>query len=181
MSTEQEWAEFDAYVESNSLKVNRLILTHGHIDHVMGCQGIFERFALLPECHPESVVVLAANERVAEMYGVPFVAGPDPKKFISEQDSISFDGQELEIRYVPGHAPGHLVFVDHEARRVIAGDTLFNGSIGRTDLPGGNHNVLLEKIKTELYTLADDYVVYCGHGPTTTIGKEKKTNPFVKA
>jgi len=147
----------------------------------MGCKGIFDRYGLYPECHPESTAVISANERVAQMYGVPFIAGPEPNKFISEQDTIAFDDQELEIRYVPGHAPGHLVFIDHSAKTVIAGDTLFSGSIGRTDLPGGNHELLLEKIVSELYSLPEDYVVYCGHGPSTTIGKEKSSNPFVRA
>ena len=87
---------------------------------------------------------------------------------------------ELEVRHVPGHAPGHVVFIDHQAKTVVNADCLFNGSIGRTDLPGGNHEQLLNAIKTQLYSLPDDYLVLCGHGHETTIGKEKRSNPFIK-
>ena len=100
--------------------------------------------------------------------------------YYSNINKSSIDGEnELEIRFVPGHAPGHIVFINHNDKYVINGDCLFMGSIGRTDLPGGNHEQLLGSIKRELFSLPEDYKVYCGHGPETTIGHEKQNNPFL--
>jgi len=102
-----------------------------------------------------------------------------PSKWLNHNDSISFGNQKLEILLCPGHTPGHIIAVNHQAKKVIGGDVLFNGSIGRTDLPRGNHQDLIDSIKNNLLTLDDDYDVYCGHGPNTTIGHERATNPFL--
>src|SRR5690606_8839390 len=104
---------------------------------------------------------------------------PEPAHFLKDGDIVKFGNSTLEVIFTPGHAPGHVVFVNHEQRFVINGDVLFRGSIGRTDLPGGNHQTLIDSIKTKLFTLPDDFVVHTGHGPTTTIGYEKKYNPFL--
>jgi glyoxylase-like metal-dependent hydrolase (beta-lactamase superfamily II) len=103
-----------------------------------------------------------------------------PSSYFEEGDKIEFGNSQLDIVFVPGHAPGHVAFIAHEEKFVINGDCLFYGSIGRTDLPGGNHNQLLESIRTKLFTLGDDYKIYCGHGPATTIGFEKENNSFLK-
>lgn len=180
MSSPQEWAQFEQHISANGLTVNRVLLTHAHIDHVLGCRGLYQRYGLKPECHRDSVAVLDMCPRVSEMYGVPYELSPDPEVFFEAGEKIVLGREELAIRYVPGHAPGHVVFIDEVEGRVIAGDTLFAGGIGRTDLPGGDHDLLLDRIASELYSLPDDYVVHPGHGPATTIGQEKASNPFVR-
>ena len=112
------------------------------------------------------------------MYGVKaenFI----PSKWLNHNDWIKFGSQKLQILLCPGHSPGHVIAVNNEAKKIIGGDVLFNGSIGRTDLPQGNHQDLIDSIKNHLFTLDDDYQVICGHGPNTTIGHERSTNPFL--
>jgi glyoxylase-like metal-dependent hydrolase (beta-lactamase superfamily II) len=117
---------------------------------------------------------------VCEMYGIPVKnTPPEAKNYFNLSEGICFGESKIDIRFVPGHAPGHVVFISEESNFVINGDCLFDGSIGRTDLPGGNHQLLLESIRKELFSLDDSIVVYCGHGSETTIGKEKRTNPFL--
>ena len=114
------------------------------------------------------------------MYGIPFRKAPPEKYHLFDLNKgVSFGKSHLEIRFVPGHAPGHVVFISKDSNFVINGDCLFDGSIGRTDLPGGHHQTLIDSIKQQLFTLNDDCLVYCGHGGETTIGKEKSTNPFL--
>jgi hydroxyacylglutathione hydrolase len=165
-------------IKSLGLSPVRHLLTHAHIDHVMGCKAVFEKYNLVPECHPDSVAVFEAGPTVSQMYGIPYMPGPDPLYTLTVESELTLDGEEMEIRYVPGHAPGHLVFIDHLGKAIVAGDTLFRESIGRTDLPGGNHELLLNKIREELFSLPDDYTVWPGHGPETSIGHEQSNNPF---
>lgn len=177
-SAEEE--NFVSFLNQHNLKLTRLLNTHAHIDHVMGNAFIFEKFGLLPEMHRADLPTFDLAEKSAQMYGLNYTPSPKPVSFIKEGEHLFFGDVELEIRFVPGHAPGHVVFIDHQAKTVVNGDCLFSGSIGRTDLPGGNHEQLLNAIKEQLYTLPNDYTVICGHGPNTTIGKEKTSNPFVK-
>ncbi len=130
--------------------------------------------------HEADLPVLASIPSYASNYGFQQYEASQPDRFVDEGDAISFGESRLSIRFVPGHAPGHIVFISEADGFCIAGDTLFSGSIGRTDLPGGDLETLLSAIQEKLYTLADDMVVYPGHGPSTTIGKEKSTNPFVR-
>jgi hydroxyacylglutathione hydrolase len=167
------------FLEEINLKLTRNLNTHAHIDHVMGNAFIFDKYGLLPEMHKADLPTLDLAEQAASLYGLNYDASPQPEKFLEEGDKLKFDGEELEILFVPGHAPGHVVFVNHSKKWVVNGDCLFNRSIGRTDLPGGNHDVLLNSIREQLFTLPEDYVVYCGHGPSTTIGEEKVSNPFL--
>jgi hydroxyacylglutathione hydrolase len=180
MSNPLEEKEFDDYIKEENIDLQRCILTHCHIDHVLGNQHIFKTYNVLPEYNEKDKMLFENNEKVAAMYGVPYTPSPDPKGYIDEKDEILLCDTTLEIRFVPGHAPGHIIFIDHTTKSIIAGDTLFKMSIGRTDLPGGNHQQLLEAIRKQLFTLADDYIIYCGHGPETTIGFEKANNPFLK-
>jgi glyoxylase-like metal-dependent hydrolase (beta-lactamase superfamily II) len=180
MMDSQENEAFDQFISEKSLSLTGLILTHGHIDHVLGVKHIEQRYALRARAHKDSKPVYEACPRVAQMYGVPYFPGSDPIYDLTEGGDLSLDGESIELRLVPGHAPGHLVLVDHESKQVVAGDTLFAQSIGRTDLPGGNHELLLQKIREELFTLGDDYEVWPGHGPSTTIGQEKAHNPFLQ-
>ena len=115
-----------------------------------------------------------------QMWQLPFDNYDGELKFIEEGEVIRLGNDELEILFTPGHSPGHVCFYDKAAKFLIGGDVLFNGSVGRTDLPGGNFATLEESIKTKLYTLPGDVIVYPGHGPSTTIGDERKSNPFVK-
>lgn len=174
-----EQQELKNFITEKGLKPVHLLNTHCHVDHVAGNAFIHDTYKLLPICHKEDLKVLESQERVSAMYGLPCDPSPMPEKFIDEGDVISFGNTKLKVIFTPGHAPGHVVFYNAESKFVINGDVLFNGSIGRTDLPYGDFDTLEESIKTKMYTLPDDTVVYCGHGPETTIGQEKRTNPFV--
>ena len=140
---------------------------------------IAKEFGLELEAHRGEEAVLRANIQVASMYGIPYVPSPEISQYLEEGDKINFEGIELECLFTPGHSPASLCFVDHQTKQVIGGDVLFLGSIGRTDLPGGSYQVLIESIQTKLMSLEDDYSVYSGHGPATTIGHERRTNPFL--
>lgn len=167
-------------IDMKCIRPVRLINTHCHIDHVLGNQWVFKNYQLKPEYHEKEQVVLDSCVEVAKMYGIPYTPSPNADSFLKITDTIKFGNTELEIRFTPGHSLGSLCFIDNETKIVVGGDVLFNGSIGRTDLPGGNHQQLLDSISKELYSLDDDYTVLPGHGPSTTIGQEKKMNPFVR-
>jgi glyoxylase-like metal-dependent hydrolase (beta-lactamase superfamily II) len=176
-----EMESLKIFIQENGLTPVKLISTHSHLDHVFGNKVVTDHYKIPLGIHPEDEVTLDALERTASMYGVPNVfKSPEPDFYFKHGDKVIFGQSELEVRFVPGHAPGHVVFISHEDKLVINGDCLFAGSIGRTDLPGGNHELLLQKIREELFTLPEDYLVYSGHGPETTIGVEKNTNPFFK-
>ena len=176
-----EEEELIRFIESNELKVVKLLSTHSHIDHVLGNKFVMEKYGVDLHIHSKDLETLMAVETYAATYGFmnyqPCVA---PHNFLEEGKHVSFGNSSLEIKFVPGHAPGHIVFVAQHEKFVINGDCLFQGSIGRTDLPGGDHQILLDSIKRELFALPDDFVVYCGHGPETTIAHEKQHNPFLK-
>jgi glyoxylase-like metal-dependent hydrolase (beta-lactamase superfamily II) len=176
-SSEQQ--QLKKYIEENKLKPVRLLNTHCHVDHVAGNAFVHQTFGLPLEIHQKDLVVLQSQENVCKMYGLPCDLSPLPGKYLEEGDVVTFGTTKLNVLFAPGHAPGHIVFYDKQNNYVIAGDVLFNGSIGRTDLPLGDFNTLEKSIRTKLYTLPDETIVYCGHGPETTIGHEKKTNPFV--
>jgi hydroxyacylglutathione hydrolase len=175
-----EQREIEEWLTENGLVPNRLILTHAHIDHVLGCAWAERRYGLRPEVHRADLPLLVAAPRQGELYGVPCEAAPEPARFIEPGERIQVDGHDLEVLFVPGHAPGHIALFSSEERFVIAGDVLFQGSIGRTDLPGGDHDTLIRSIKEVLLPLGDDVVVHCGHGNSTTIGRERKMNPFLR-
>lgn len=175
-----EREELSAFLSDNRLKPVRLVLTHAHIDHVLGCGWVERSYGLKPEMHTEGLRLLEALPAQAAMFGVPLDPVPAPERFLTTDDTITIGDRTLKILHVPGHAPGHIALFDPIGRSVIAGDTLFSGSIGRTDLPGGDTELLLRSIREQLYPLGDDVTVYSGHGPETTIGREKRSNPFVR-
>lgn len=179
MSSSVEQREFDDFVEEHNLKLTDCWLTHAHIDHVMGCDHVFRKYGHTPKLHPDDKVTLGYSKRAAEMYGVPYTESPDPDLVWKHGMQFHALGTKVEVRFTPGHAPGHVIFVFPEHDVVIGGDVLFAGSIGRTDLPGGDADTLAKSIETQCYTLPDKMKVYSGHGPATTIGEEKKSNPFV--
>ena len=181
-----ERAELMAFIGINELKPVKLLNTHCHIDHVLGNKFVAEKFKLGLEIHKKDLPVLHSLMKTAHLYQLNAEESPEPDKFIDEGDPakdgtgmIEFGKSKLEILFCPGHSPGHIVFVNKAQKFVIGGDVLFYGSIGRTDLPGGDHKTLIDSIKNKLFPLGDDFIVYCGHGPETNIGFERRNNPFL--
>ena len=177
-----ERQELSDFVSENGLKIKYIISTHSHIDHVLGngyCVDVFKAPLLMHEAGMKIY-------RRAVAYGAAFGMDcdysdfPAPDRYIGEGDRICFGRQELQVLYTPGHADGSVSLYAPAAGCVIVGDVLFAGSIGRSDLPTGNHATLIDSIKTKLMTLPDTTVVYTGHGPNTTIGSEKRDNPFLR-
>lgn len=177
----EERKELQDFIDDNELNPIRLLNTHCHLDHVFGNHFIHKTYDLSPEYHKLDQPTLDMAPRSAQMYGIPNVeTSPNATKNLEEGTQMALGNSVYDILFCPGHAPGHVVFVNHEQKHVIAGDVLFRESIGRTDLPGGDHETLVRSIKNELFPLGDDFEIFCGHGPETTIGHEKKHNPFVR-
>lgn len=166
------------YIKDHNIKVTKVVNTHCHIDHVLGNNYVKEAFGV-PLCIPKGEdPVFKAVVSYASSYGFPLYKEAEVDTYLDEEGFLEFGDTRLEILFVPGHSPGHLAFYDRDSKACLAGDVLFNGSIGRTDLPGGDHDTLIKSIHDKLFPLGDDIVIYSGHGPTTIIGHEKKTNPF---
>lgn len=166
------------YLKAEGLRPQRLLLTHAHIDHVFGNAWVHEQYGLVPELHPDDFILLDRLAQQAQMFGVD--ARPSPKPKPMTEVLIELGEVELEVRHAPGHAPGHVIFIDHASKQVVVGDVIFQGSIGRTDLPGGDLPTLMRAIYSQVLTLPDDYTLWPGHGPETTVGHERATNPFVR-
>lgn len=177
--TAAERGELENYVGSQGLNLVDLLNTHCHIDHVLGNAWAKHRFGIPLWIHRQEIPVLKSVEVYAPNYGFQGYETSEANYFLEEGQEFRVGEESLRVIFVPGHAPGHVVFYHEASGQCIAGDTLFKGSIGRTDLPGGNHDLLLQKIKSELFSLPDETVIYPGHGPETTIGFEKIYNPFV--
>ncbi len=162
------------------LRIEKIINTHAHFDHVMAVADIKSATGAPFYLHEADLPILhELPERVRLWLDTEIDPLDDPDGFLEHGQIIAVGDEELEVRFTPGHAPGHVVFVHHAGRQVFAGDTLFQGSIGRYDLPGADGPLLLRSIREQLLTLPDDYVVYPGHGPATEIGLEKQSNPYV--
>ncbi|MBD3750108.1 MAG: MBL fold metallo-hydrolase [Sphingobacteriales bacterium] len=166
------------YIKNQNLKPVLLLNTHCHIDHVLGNQFIFDQYGLKPQFHEGELQMLQAVPAYAPQQGIRYDLSPEPEVFLPSSGKISFGKTDLEILFAPGHSPAHLCFYSKADALLIGGDVLFKGSIGRTDLPGGNYEILISSIKNQLFTLPDEVKVYPGHGPFTTIGFEKLYNPF---
>lgn len=168
------------YIEQEKLEVQYLLNTHAHIDHVLGNAFVLRQYPSLPFLlHPLDLPTLRAVGTYAGPYGFPAYEGAEPTGELAAGQVIKLGESELQVRFAPGHAPGHVVFYDAAGGQLVGGDVLFKSSIGRTDLPGGNHATLIQSIKNELLTLPDATVVHPGHGPSTTIGAERRSNPFL--
>lgn len=168
-----------AFIISKDLTVVKLLNTHCHIDHVLGNAFVKRHYNVDLYLHEGDAPVLRSVETYAGNYGFPKYEATTADQYIKDGETISFGNTTLKIIWVPGHAPGHVIFYHEESLNCIGGDTLFEGSIGRTDLPGGDHQTLLDAIRKRMFTLPDEVVVHPGHGPITTIGMEKIHNPFV--
>ncbi len=178
---DNEFKQFESKLQESGVGLSAIVLTHAHVDHVIGLKKVKQKYDVPVYLHQEDLFFWENYVMQASMFGLevePFDFNPthlDPQKNWSET-GISFD-----VLFTPGHAPGHLSFYREQEGLVIAGDTLFQGSIGRTDLYKGDMQTLANSIREKLYTLPDDTVVYPGHGPATKIGVEKKTNGFVRS
>jgi glyoxylase-like metal-dependent hydrolase (beta-lactamase superfamily II) len=179
MDTAAEQNAVVNFIRGNDLKPVLLLNTHCHIDHVLGNKFVFDQYGLTPKFHTGELPVLEAVVAYAPMMGIRYEVSPLPVEFLPETGSVKFGDTELNLIFAPGHSPAHLCFYDKYDNQLVGGDVLFRGSIGRYDLPGGNFNQLIANIKEKLLTLPNDCVVYPGHGPKTTIGYEKQTNPFL--
>lgn len=175
-----EQEEFDNYLSINNLKLVAAFNTHLHFDHCFGAGYIKNKYGLGYAAHPSGIQFVKGAKKQAAFYGVQIPEIEAPSINITENDIIKFGNSELQILYTPGHADGSLCFVSHSDHFVISGDVLFRESIGRTDLPTGDLDLLLDSIHNKLFTLDGDYKVYPGHGPSTTIAEEISGNPFLK-
>jgi len=169
-----------SFLTSNKLNPALLLNTHCHVDHVLGNRLVFEQYGLVPQFHENEVPLLMEVQNYAPQMGFRYEVSPVPEIFLSPGDVITLGKHQLTCLFAPGHSPGHLCFYNQEQGFLIGGDVLFRGSIGRTDLPGGNHDQLLSSIRNTLYTLPGETIVYPGHGPATTIADEKMSNAFIR-
>jgi glyoxylase-like metal-dependent hydrolase (beta-lactamase superfamily II) len=168
------------FLLSKNLKLVRQVFTHCHIDHIFGINFIYDKFGLKPEIHKKALPFLINASQHARMFGFEMPKLVEPISFIAEGDKVKFGNSELDVVYTPGHADGSVCLINFPQKFVITGDVLFRESIGRTDFPTGDFDLLMESIQTKLFTLDDDFVVYSGHGEETTIGYEKINNPFIR-
>ncbi len=176
-----ERRELEAYILDNHLTPVHLLNTHCHIDHVFGNAFVAARFQLELASHRGEQEVLNAAGPFADAFGVPFEPSPAISRFLEPGQVVEFGQTQLEVLFVPGHSPASIAFYNRKEGYVIAGDTLFAGSIGRTDLPGGSAPVLLASIERELLSLPDQTRILSGHMQETTVGRERKSNPFLLA
>ncbi len=169
------------FIESHGLKPVQLVNTHAHLDHVFGLDFVARRYGLIPQIHADEQRVLEFAPVSGLMWNLPFDAWQGTPQYISAGDRVCLGSDCMEVLFTPGHSPGSVSFYAPREGFVISGDVLFRESVGRTDLPGGDAVILSKSIREVLYTLPDSTRVLSGHGPETTIGWEKKRNPFVPA
>ena len=170
------------YILDHDFVVRHLLNTHLHFDHLFGINFLASHFDLKLACHRADEFLLEDINRQLQMFGLPYTNTsfkPVIGHYLNEGDIITYGNQSLKVMHVPGHSPGSIVFYNEAAGSLFGGDVLFHSGIGRTDLPGGDFDELVKNIQSKLFTLPDETIVYSGHGPTTTIGFEKKYNPFV--
>jgi len=168
------------FISFNDLKVTRLLNTHCHVDHVLGNEFVKHSFNVKLSIHRLEIPVLKAVTVYAPSYGFYQYQDTQPDDFLAEGDIVSVGLHEFSVIFVPGHSPGHIAFFSEKDKTLISGDVLFYNSIGRTDLPGGDFDTLMDSIRKKLFSLSDDVRVYPGHGPATSVGFEKLTNPFMQ-
>lgn len=167
------------YISQKNLTPVHNLNTHCHVDHIFGNKLIYQTFGLLPVCNKIELTLLEAAGEYSKQWGIFLEPSPTPQNFLNEGDTVKFGNSSLQVLFTPGHSPGSICFYSEQEKFIISGDVLFQMSIGRTDLPGGNHETLLKSITQKLFTLPADVKVYPGHGPQTTIGFEKMYNPFL--
>lgn len=176
----EEKQEVRDYILKNKLKLVRNLNTHCHVDHLFGNSFIAETFGIHPEYHEASVPFLSLATGIAASFGYELTNIPAPARYLKDNEKINFGNSELDVLYTPGHADGSVCFHNKEQGFLITGDVLFRDTIGRTDLPTGNLDLLMKSIREKIFSLPDETLVLPGHGPETTVGYEKKNNPFIR-
>ncbi len=175
---QHEQRVLSSFIEEHALQVTHLINTHAHIDHIVGNHYIKTTYDVQLALHQQEVPILQVAIQYAHSYGFTAYQPIEAEKLLTTDDTIQVGDMGLSVLHVPGHSPGHIALYNKQANVCISGDVLFRGCIGRTDLPYCDHTLLLQSIHQRLFSLGDEMVIYPGHGPTTTIGREKSTNPF---
>lgn len=171
--------QIQAAISETGIQVEKILLTHGHIDHAGGADELRRSLGVPVEGpHRADKILLDNLEAQGAAYGIPAV-NVTPDRWLEEGETVTVAGHTFEILHCPGHSPGSVVFVNKRQKFMLAGDVIFRGSIGRTDFPYGDHDALITAIKTKLFPLGDEFAFICGHGPTSTIGAERRSNPFL--
>ncbi|MCF8229707.1 MAG: MBL fold metallo-hydrolase [Bacteroidales bacterium] len=176
---EYEEEQLKDFISEKELKPVRLLNTHSHVDHILGNNFITATYGLKPVIHAAGLAFHKAAPQHGEAFGISIPQQQDPERYIAEGEKIHFGKSILEVLDAPGHVDGHVCFMNRDQKFLIVGDVIFQMSIGRTDLPSGNMDLLLNNIREKILTLPDDYILYPGHGPETTVGFERKNNPFL--
>jgi glyoxylase-like metal-dependent hydrolase (beta-lactamase superfamily II) len=172
-----EREELTGYIEGRKLTAKAVLLTHAHLDHIFGCDYVSRHYDIPVYMHEKDVYTLEMGERSATTYGIPgFIQPKTPDILLKGTEKLEFGTMSFDVLFTPGHCVGHVVYVNKEGNFVINGDVLFAGSFGRTDLPGGDMEILKKSIFNVMFSLPETMTVYSGHGPETTIGQEKQTN-----
>jgi len=178
-ATAAEFEALDGIIAQHGLVPVRLLNTHCHVDHICGNAHVARRYNLTLEAHPDELPNLQGAQMYAQLFGFRMEASPMPGRLLAAGEVIRFGDTALEVLFTPGHSAGHVSFYHADSRQVLSGDVLFRGSIGRYDLPGGSFPTLMRSITDVLLPLGDDVRVYPGHGEVTTLGHERRTNPFL--
>ena len=170
----------EKFIEDQNLTLSKIFITHGHLDHAAEAKALANKFNVVIEGPQiEDEFLTSTLETQGKAYGMPNAQNFVPDRWLNEGDQIELDGEKLDVYHCPGHTPGHVIFHHIESKLAIVGDVLFQGSVGRTDLPGGNMEALISAIREKLLPLGDDITFIPGHGPISTLGQERLTNPFV--
>jgi hydroxyacylglutathione hydrolase len=175
-----EITRLTGYIEQHQLQPQGIINTHTHIDHIFGVQFLTDTYNIPFGIHEKDLSVLNGAAETAALFGLDLKQNIKPSFYIKEGEPLMLGDEEIDVLLAPGHSPGSVVFYYPAGGWAIGGDVLFSGSVGRTDLPGGSMEVLLNSIRTQLFTLPEKTIIYPGHGPATTIGAEIRTNPFLQ-
>ena len=178
-SDERENKVLEDFISANKLTPSRLLNTHGHIDHILGASFVSDKYNLALEIHKGDYHMIEMSPAYAGNFGLSINVPSRIETSLNDNDTFMLGNSEIKMLHVPGHSPGSVAFYSASDKFVIVGDVLFKGSIGRTDLPGGDYDILMESIGKKLMTLDEDVTVYCGHMQETSIGIEKRSNPFI--